>query len=140
MARKACQVNNSSPLMQKPVRSDKNKQISEMARKVNNKMIVDMIETGYTYEETARKCRCSKASVSNVMQKYRENQKVAYTKREKLIISLFDDGCHIGDVSTALGISLDDLRKEVNSIIHKRRTWRTNYLERTSGNVRHKAE
>ena len=67
MARKACRVNNSSPLIQKPVRSDKNKQISEMARKVNNKMIVDMIETGYTYEETARKCRCSKASVSNVM-------------------------------------------------------------------------
>lgn len=33
-----------------------------MARKVNNKMIVDMIETGYTYEETAKKCRCSKAS------------------------------------------------------------------------------
>ena len=50
-----------------------------MARRVNNKMIVDMIESGYTYEETARKCRCSKASVSNVMQKYRVNQKVAYT-------------------------------------------------------------
>ena len=111
-----------------------------MARKVNNKMIVDMIETGYTYEETARKCRCSISSVSNVMQKYRESQKVTYTKREKLIISLFDDGCHIGDVSTALGITLDDLRKEVNSIIHKRRTWRTNYLERASSNVGHKAE
>ena len=126
--------------MQKPVRSGKNRQISEMARKVNNKMIVDMIETGYTYEETARKCRCSKASVTNVMRKYRENQKVAYTKKEKHIISLFDDGCHIGDVSTALGITRDDLRKEVNSIIHKRRTWRTNYLERTSSNVGHKAE
>ena len=111
-----------------------------MARKVNNKMIVDMIETGYTYDEPASKCRCSKASVSNAMQQHRENQKVAYTTRDKLIISLFDDGCHIGDVSTALGITLDDLRKEVNSIIHKRRTWRTNYLERTSSNVGHKAE
>ena len=111
-----------------------------MARKVNNKMIVDMIETGYTYEETAKKCRCSMASISNVMRKYKENPKTAYTKREKIIIGLFDDGYHIGDVSTALGISLDALRKEVDSIIHKRRTWRTNYLERAGRNVRHEAE